>query len=323
MGIALAPALQTRDGAEARAEQKRRLPSRVGGGRYEFERLIGEGRHKRVYLAIDRHAGREVGLALVKAQAFDDLGEARVWREFDAIARLSGHANTVAFYDSGEDSYGRPYLVTEHAGGGDLSDRIVEAQDHPIALGEVLRIAADVASALDHVHGCGIVHRDVKPENLWITAGGDIKLGDFGLSLAGGECQPGAGESVEGTAAYIAPEQALGAPADERSDLYSLGAMLYELLCAQPPFVSDDADATLMAHLHSLPDAPAGRRADVPPALDELVLSLLEKAPENRPQAATDVIDALAAIRPLSLPAAFVRRLGRKGRSRTLRRVAA
>jgi serine/threonine protein kinase len=186
-----------------------------------------------------------------------------------------------------------------------------------------LRIAAEVASALDHVHACGIVHRDVKPENLWITAGGDIKLGDFGLSLAGGECQPGAGESIEGTAAYIAPEQALGAPADERSDLYSLGAMLYELLCAQPPFVADDPEATLVAHLYSLPDAPSGRRADVPPALDELVLSLLEKAPENRPQAATDVIDALAAVRPLSLPAVFVRRLGRKGRSRTLRSVAA
>ena len=317
MGTALAPARETR------AEQRRRLPSPVGDGRYQFERLIGEGRHKRVYLAIDRHAGREVGLALIKAQAFDDLGEARVWREFDAIARVSGHTHTVAFYDSGEDSYGRPYLVTEHAGGGDLSDRIAEAQDRPIALEHVLGIAADVASALDHVHSCGIVHRDVKPENLWITARGDIKLGDFGLSLAGGECQPDAGESIEGTAAYIAPEQALGAPADERSDLYSLGAMLHELLCAQPPFVADDHDAAVMAHLHSLPDAPSVQRADVPPALDALVLSLLEKAPEDRPQAATDVIDTLAAIRPLSRPAALVRRLGRRGRSRTPRRVAA
>jgi eukaryotic-like serine/threonine-protein kinase len=313
----LAPALETR------AEQKRRLPSPVGGGRYEFERLIGEGRHKRVYLAIDRHAGREVGLALIKAQAFDDLGEARVWREFDAIARVSGHANTVTFYDSGEDRYGRPYLVTEHTGGGDLADRIAQAREHPIALAEVLRIAADVASALGHVHSCGIVHRDVKPENLWITARGDIKLGDFGLSLADGECQPGAGASVEGTAAYIAPEQALGAPADERSDLYSLGALLCELLCAQPPFVSDDPEAALMAHLHTLPDAPSGQRPDVPPELDELVLSLLEKAPQNRPQAATDVIESLAAIRPLSRAAVLVRRLGRKGRSRTLRRVAA
>jgi hypothetical protein len=135
VGTALAPALETR------AEQRRRLPSPVGDGRYEFERLIGEGRHKRVYLAIDRHAGREVGLALIKAQAFDDLGEARVWREFEAIARISGHTNTVAFYDSGEDSYGRPYLVTEHAGGGDVSDRIAEAQRRPIALEEVLGIA--------------------------------------------------------------------------------------------------------------------------------------------------------------------------------------
>jgi eukaryotic-like serine/threonine-protein kinase len=308
---------------ETYAAQKRRLPSPVGNGRYEFARPIGEGRHKRVYVAIDRHVGREVCLALIKAQAFDDLGEARVWREFEAIAQVSGHANTVAFYDSGEDSYGRPYLVTEHAGGGDLSEQIAGARARPIALDEVLRIAAKVASALDHVHACGIVHRDVKPENLWITSDGAIKLGDFGLSLARGECQPGAGESIEGTAAYIAPEQARGAPADERSDLYSLGAMLYELLCAQPPFAADDADAAVMAHLCSLPDAPSMRRADVPPALDALVLSLLEKAPANRPQTASHVIDALAAIRPLSRPVALVRRLGRQGRSRTLRRVPA
>ena len=314
MGIALAPALETR------AAQKRRLPSPVGGGRYEFERLIGEGRHKRVYLATDRHAGREVGLALIKAQAFDEVGEARVWREFDAVARVSGHANVVAFYDSGEDVYGRPYLVTEHAGGGDVADRIADA---PIALAEVLRLAAEVASALAHVHSCGIVHRDVKPENLWITAGGDVKLGDFGLSLASGERQPGAGESIEGTVAYIAPEQALGVPADEHSDLYSLGALLYELLCAQPPFVADDPNAILMAHLHELPDRPSRLRTDVPRELDELVLSLLEKAPENRPRTAADVIDALAAIRPTSRPVALVRRLGRKGRSRTVRRVAA
>jgi serine/threonine protein kinase len=317
VGIALAPTLETH------AERKRRLPPPVGDGRYEFERLIGEGRHKRVYLAIDGQAGREVSLALIKAEAFDDLGEARVWREFDAIAQVSGHANTVAFYDSGEDIYGRPYLVTEHAGGGDLADRIADARERPIALDEVLRIATDVAAALDHVHACGIVHRDIKPENLWITAGGDIKLGDFGLSLAADECQPGAGESIEGTVAYIAPEQALGAPADERSDLYSLGAVLYELLCAQAPFAAHDPDAALVAHLYSLPDAPSDQRLDVPVALDELVLSLLEKAPENRPQTASDVIAALAAIRPLSRPVALVRRLGRKGRARTLRRVAA
>ena len=316
MGIALAPPLETR------AAQKRRLPSPVGGGRYEFERLIGEGRHKRTYLATDHHAGREVGLALIKAQAFDDLGETRVWREFDAVARVSGHANIVAFYDSGEDGYGRPYLVTEHVGGGDVADRIADARDNPIALAEVLRIAAEVASALAHVHSCGIVHRDVKPENLWITAGGDVKLGDFGLSLASGERQPGAGESIEGTAAYIAPEQALGALADERSDLYSLGALLYELLCAQPPIGADDP-SSLMAHLYTLPDRPSRHRADVPRELDELVLSLLEKAPENRPRTAADVIDALAGIRPISRPVALVRRLGRKGRPRTVRRVAA
>lgn len=317
MGLALASALDTS------VDQKRRLPDPLGDGRYELERLIGEGRHKRVYLAIDQRIGGEVALALIKAEAFDDLGEARVWAEFAAAARVSGHVNTVAYYDSGEDTYGRPYVVTEHAGGGDLSHRIAAAHESAIALHEVLRIAADVASALDHVHSCGIVHRDVKPENVWLTADGVIKLGDFGLSLVAGERQPGAGESVEGTAAYIAPEQALGGAADERSDLYSLGAMLYELLCSEPPFVTDDHRTAVMAHLHSLPHAPSELRADVPPALDELVLSLLEKTAENRPQAAIEVIDALSAVRPLSRPGALVRRLGRKARSRTVRRLAA
>lgn len=195
----MAPAPHTCAGADARAEQRRRLPSPVGGGRYEFERLLGEGRHKRVYLARDHHLTREVVLALIKAQAFDDLGEARVWREVEAMKRLSGQDNTVALYDSGEDRYGRPYLVTEHVAGGDLSARLAQADHTPIGLTEVLRVATDAASALLHVHANGIVHRDVKPENLWVSASGVVKLGDFGLSLAEGERSPRAGEAIEGT----------------------------------------------------------------------------------------------------------------------------
>jgi serine/threonine protein kinase len=176
------------DGATARIWESRRLPSPVGGGRYEFRRLVGEGRHKRVYLAFDHHLARHVALALIKAQAFDDLGEARVWREAEVMKRLSGHANTVDFYDSGEDRYGRPYFVIEHVDGGELST-VIEAEQ-PIHLATVLRIAVDVASALSHVHAHGIVHRDVKPENLWVSGSGVVKLGDFGLSLARGGPQP-------------------------------------------------------------------------------------------------------------------------------------
>jgi eukaryotic-like serine/threonine-protein kinase len=321
MRVAAAPEMF--DGAEARVEQWRRLPSPVGGGRYEFQRLIGEGKHKRVYLAFDHQVVREVALALIKAEAFDDLGEARVWREAEVMERLSGHANTVAFYGSGEDRYGRPYLVIEHMEGGDVSARVIEAVQRPIDLAQVLRIAAEVASALAYVHAHGIVHRDIKPENLWVSGSGVAKLGDFGLSLASGECQPGGPAVIEGTAAYIPPEQARGGPADERADLYSLGALLYELLCGRPPFVADNPAAVVAAHLHTRPDGPSRRRADVPRALDALVLSLLEKAPENRPQAATDVLGALAAVRPRSRTVALVRGLGRRGHPHVLRRVAA
>jgi serine/threonine protein kinase len=290
VGNTLAPAPDTVDVAARRA----RLPSLVGNESYQFLGQIGEGRHKRVYLAWDRELKCEVALALIKAQAFDELGSARVWGEIETIARLSGHDNTVSFYDSGEDHYGRPYLVTEHMKGGDLSAR----RDGPLALAEVLRIAAGLASALAHVHEHGIVHRDVKPENLWFGAEGALKLGDFGLSLPAGERQPGNPNAIEGTAAYLSPEQARGAPADARADLYSLGAVIYDVLCGRPPFINDDPAALVMAHLRAAPKPPSRWRADVPRSLDVLILSLLEKAPENRPGTATDVLHALAAVRP-------------------------
>jgi serine/threonine protein kinase len=312
------------EGFDADLEQRRRLPSSVGDGRYEFVGLIGEGRHKRVYRAFDCQLGREVALALIKAEAFNDLGEARVWREAESLQRLSGHANTVAFYDSGEDRYGRPYLVTEHVGGGDLCERLASASHESIPLAEVLRIAGDVASALAHVHAHGIVHRDVKPENVWVTAEGVGKLGDFGLSLSRGECQPGCGATIEGTPAYLPPEQALGRPTDERADLYSFGALLYELLCAQPPFVADDPAALVRAHLSERPVAPSRLRLDAPKALDSLVLSLLEKAPADRPRGAIEVLEALSEVRPSARSVVLARRLGRRrGRGQSLPRVAA
>lgn len=311
------------EGLEADLEQRRRLPSPVGDGRYEFVGLVGEGRHKRVYRAFDCQVGREVALALIKAEAFDDLGEARVWREAESMERLSGHPNTVAFYDSGEDRYGRPYLVTEHLDRGNLCEQPSVLSREAIPLAEVLRIAGDVACALAHVHAHGIVHRDVKPENVWLTAGGVGKLGDFGLSLPSDECQPGCGATIEGTPAYMPPEQAIGGPTDGRADLYSLGVLLYELLCAQPPFAADDPAAMVRAHLCERPVAPSRRRADVPKALDSLVLSLLEKAPADRPRRASDVLEALADVRPSARSLVLMRRLGRRGRGQALRTVAA
>ena len=238
------------EGLDAHLEQRRRLPGPVGDGRYEFVAPIGEGRHKRVYRAFDCHVGREVALALIKAEAFGDLGEARVWREAESMQRLSGHPNTVAFTTTAERiATGRPYLVTEHIESGDLCEWQAAAPRESIPLAEVLRIARDVASALAHVHAHGIVHRDVKPENVWITNSGVAKLGDFGLSLPSGECQPGCGATIEGTPAYMPPEQALGGPTDERADLYSLGdAAWYELLCAQPPFVAERPGAQSSGH---------------------------------------------------------------------------
>jgi hypothetical protein len=166
----------------------------------------------------------------------------------------------------------------------------------PLELAEAMRIAAQTCRALSHAHGHGILHRDVKPTNVWLMSDGTIKLGDFGLALSL-DGTPLTGEDMRiGTAAYIAPEQALGSEVGPQADLYSLGCMLYEMAAGRRPFYGDTALAVVSQHVNSQPVAPSWHNRAIDSSLDKLILQLLAKVPADRPRNATAVADLLDAM---------------------------
>lgn len=284
------------------------LPVSVSGGRYRVERLIGEGARKRVYAATDTRLGREVALAVVKTDGLDGAGRERIAREARAMAKLGDHPHIVTVFDVGDED-DRPFIVSQLMPGGSVAELLERAPDHRVAIEEALQIALEVARALDHAHTHGVVHRDLKPANVWRAADGTVLLGDFGLAATGDEARLTVDGLVVGTVAYLAPEQAVGRAPDARSDLYALGALLYELLTGRPPFLGDDAVTVISQHLNSSPVAPSWHNATVSPALDTLVLALLAKDPSDRPKNAASVIDeveriAVSALSTVGAPAA-------------------
>ena len=283
-----------------RESQAAQAPSFLAQGRYRIGGLLGEGAKKRVYLAHDAHIGRDVAVAFLKAERFDATRLTRVRDEARAMARLGDHPRIVAVFDVGEEQ-GTPYIVAEYMAGGTVERLLAEAPDRRLPLEQALRIADQVCQALAHAHARGVIHRDLKPANVWLNRDGFAKLGDFGLavSLDG----PGAAGRLIGTLAYISPEQALGKKLDDRSDLYSLGCMLYEMVAGKPPFVGKDAAAVITSHVSAAARPPSKLNPGVPQALDALILRLLMKAPQDRPGSATEVRRELAAVAPTPVAA--------------------
>jgi eukaryotic-like serine/threonine-protein kinase len=271
------------------------VPPTLADGRYSLGRLLGEGAGKRVYLATDTRLQREVAAAVFKAAGSDETAMRRARREAEAMAQLGEHPNVVNVYDFGEDA-GQLYLISQYMAGGDLYALLSDAAEHRLAVEEVVRIGADIASGLAHAHSHAVVHRDVKPQNVWLAPDGTAKIGDFGLAVAEGGTRLTAEGTMVGTVAYMPPEQGVGRGSDARSDIYSLGALLYELLCGIPPFVGESAAAVVSQHVSTAPVAPSGHRSEVPAALDQLLLKMLAKSPEARPQNAAEVRDALGLI---------------------------
>ena len=263
-------------------------PRTFAAGRYLVRRLLGEGSKKRVYLAHDTRLEREVALAVIKTEGLDDAGRTRVRREAQAMARLGDHPHVVTVHDIGEEG-GQPYIVSQLMAGGDVASLLHAAPDHQLPLVRALALGEQVCDALAHAHRNGIVHRDVKPGNVWLTADGTAKLGDFGLAASLDRARLTMPGVMLGTALYMAPEQALGRPADARSDLYAVGAMLYEMLAGQPLFAGDDTLAVISQHVNRPPTPLSWLNPDVPPAIEALVLQLLAKAPEERPAHAAEV----------------------------------
>ena len=272
-----------------------RQPTSFASGCYEVRSFLGEGGKKRVYLCYDQRLDRDVAFSLIKTEGLDDVGVARVRQEAQAMGRLGGHGNIVTIHDIGEED-GQLSFVSELMAGWDIEGLIDRAENHQLSLDQAVRVATEVSHALEHAHTLGIIHRDVKPGNVWLTADGVAKLGDFGLAVALDRSRLTQAGMMVGTVSYMPPEQATGGEVGPRSDLYSLGAMLYEMVTGRPPFVGDESVAIIGQHLNTSPVAPTWHRPDCPPALETLILRLLEKDASKRPATAAEVREALAAI---------------------------
>jgi tRNA A-37 threonylcarbamoyl transferase component Bud32 len=271
------------------------VEERVLGGRYRLVRHIARGGMAEVYVAEDQLLNRTVAVKVLFPElAHDEAFVERFRREARAAASLNHH-NIVSVYDFGEDE-GSWFIVMEYVEGRNLRDIIrSEGQlDPPRAAA----LAAEVAAALAAAHAQGIIHRDVKPANVLIAAdAGTVKVADFGIARAAGARQgltmPG---TVLGTATYLSPEQAQGAEVDFRTDVYSLGMVLYEMLAGKPPFTGDSPVAIAYQQLSQTAPPPSTHNADVPPPLDAIVMRAMSKNPDDRQATAEEIREELLAI---------------------------
>jgi len=270
-------------------------------GRYVVRRILPEGGQKTVYLVHDTALDRDCALALSRTELLEADDLERFRREAQAMARLD-HANIVAVYDIGDED-GRPFFVCQYIAGGDLQQEL-RAVTGPLALDRALAVTSDVARALAFAHGRGIVHRDIKPANIWLTEDRSAKLGDFGLAFGADRSRLTQDGTFVGTAAYISPEQAMGTAADARSDLYALGCVLYEMVTGRVPFAGDDMVSVISQHIETAPVAPSWHNPQVPHALDNLIVQLLAKSPEDRPHSADLLLAALDALTSAPPPVA-------------------
>ena len=269
-------------------------PESFAEGRYVVDRFLGEGGKKKVYLAHDTVLDRDIAFALIKMEGLDDIGRARITREAQAMGRLGTHPNVVAVLDIGEHE-GQPWMVNELLGGGDVEELIEDAKG-PLSLSRALQISTDTLRGLQFAHEKGIIHRDIKPANVWMTDDGTAKVGDYGLAIATDHSRLTQEKMMVGTVSYMPPEQATGGEITPKADLYSLGAMLYEMVTGRPPFVGDDDIAIIGQHINTPPVAPGWHNQSLPQTLDSLIMRLLSKNPAERPESAQDVVSALEAI---------------------------
>lgn len=255
--------------------------------------LIGEGAKKLVYLAHDTRLNRDVALGVIKAS----LGETdliRIRREATAMAQLSDHPNIVPVYDTGEEN-GHPFLVSQYMRGGDADSLMRRAEGRRLLRSQAVNMVSQACDALYHAHDRGIIHRDVKPSNVWLTEGGTAKLGDFGLAIVQDQSRITRVGIMIGTATYMSPECAAGGAraADARSDIYSVGVMLFEMISGRPPFEGDMVQV-IYQHRNNAPPHIIDFSPETPPELDDLIDRMLSKNPADRPLTAWEVKTALA-----------------------------
>ncbi|MEV4975311.1 Stk1 family PASTA domain-containing Ser/Thr kinase [Streptomyces scopuliridis] len=277
----------------------------VAGGRYQLRDLLGEGGMASVYLAYDAALDRQVAIKtlhteLGREQSFRE----RFRREAQAVAKLS-HTNIVSVFDTGEDELDgalMPYIVMEYVEGQPLGSVLQAdiAQYGAMPADKALKVTADVLAALETSHEMGLVHRDIKPGNVMMTKRGVVKVMDFGIARAmqSGVTSMTQTGMVVGTPQYLSPEQALGRGVDARSDLYSVGIMLFQLLTGRLPFDADSPLAIAYAHVQEEPVAPSSINRSITPAIDALVARALKKNPNERFPSAEAMRDECARVLP-------------------------
>jgi serine/threonine-protein kinase len=264
----------------------------VLGERYEIGGVLGRGGMAEVHRGRDLRLGREVAVKVLRSDlARDPSFQVRFRREAQAAASLN-HPAIVAVYDTGEDrgpTGATPYIVMEYVEGETLRD--VLRREGPLPPERAMSLAADICGALDFSHRNGIVHRDVKPGNVMITPQGSVKVMDFGIARAVSDSAATmtSTAAVIGTAQYLSPEQARGEGVDARSDVYSLGCLLYELVTGAPPFTGDSPVAVAYQHVREDPRLPSSINPRVPAELDAILLKAMSKNPANRYQSAADM----------------------------------
>lgn len=266
-------------------------PVALLGGRYELRHLLGSGGMAEVYLAHDLRLDRGVAVKTLRGDlAHEPAHQERFRREAQSTASLN-HPAIAAVYDTGENvAYGAqlPYLVMEYVDGTTLRDALHSGP--PMTVERALEVTAGVLRALAHSHQHGIVHRDIKPANVMLTWAGDVKVMDFGIARDARDVGMTQTSVVIGTAQYLSPEQAMGRETDARSDLYSIGCLLYELLTFRTPFTGETPMAVMYQHIQEVPRPPSLYNPEAGPQVDAIVLRALEKDPAYRYQSAEQML---------------------------------
>ncbi|MFJ8360592.1 Stk1 family PASTA domain-containing Ser/Thr kinase [Streptomyces sp. NPDC093984] len=287
-------------------EEPRRL-----GGRYELGQVLGRGGMAEVYLAHDTRLGRTVAVKTLRADlARDPSFQARFRREAQSAASLN-HPAIVAVYDTGEDyidGVSIPYIVMEYVDGSTLRELLHSGRK--LLPERAMEMTIGILQGLEYAHRNGIVHRDIKPANVMLTRNGQVKVMDFGIARAMGDAGMTMTQTaaVIGTAQYLSPEQAKGEQVDSRSDLYSTGCLLYELLTVRPPFVGDSPVAVAYQHVREEPQPPSVFDPEITPEMDAIVLRALVKDPDYRYQSADEMradIEACLDGQPVAATAAM------------------
>ncbi len=287
-------------------EEPRRL-----GGRYELGSVLGRGGMAEVYLAHDTRLGRTVAVKTLRTDlARDPSFQARFRREAQSAASLN-HPAIVAVYDTGEDyvdGVSIPYIVMEYVDGSTLRELLHSGRK--LLPERSLEMTVGILQALEYSHRNGIVHRDIKPANVMLTRTGQVKVMDFGIARAMGDSGMTMTQTaaVIGTAQYLSPEQAKGETVDARSDLYSTGCLIYELLTVRPPFIGDSPVAVAYQHVREEPQPPSVYDPEVTPEMDAIVLKALTKDPDYRYQSADEMradIEACLDGQPVAATAAM------------------